>query len=164
MDAAGHLSVWTVVLRLSVAALCGAIVGFDREVEGHDAGIRTHLLLAVGSALFGVVSVGAFTMFFAQRNDSNFTVDPSRIASYVAAGVGFLGAGAIVKRDDRVRGLTTAASIWVVAAVGLAAGLGFWSGALTATVITFIALVAERPLKALARRLQRQHPSSDRTS
>lgn len=142
-------------LRLGAAAAFGAVVGFEREVQGHDAGARTHLLLALGAAIFGVLSVGAFDGLITNRGASNVTVDPSRIASYVAAGVGFLGAGAILKREDRVIGLTTGASLWTVAAIGLAAGLGFWPAAVIGTVIALLALVAEAPIGRLAARLAR---------
>src|SRR5579884_724343 len=143
----GHVSLASTALRLGAAALFGAIVGLEREFDRHDAGVRTHLLLGLGSALFGLLSVGAFSAFLAPRNSTDISFDPSRIASYVAAGIGFLGGGAIMKRSEGVKGLTTAASLWVVAAVGLAAGLGFWSGALIATGIAFVALVAEEPLR-----------------
>jgi putative Mg2+ transporter-C (MgtC) family protein len=149
------LSVVETMLRLGAAAAFGAVIGFEREVDGHDAGVRTHLLLALGSALFGAISVGAFASFITNRNATNITVDPTRIASYVAAGVGFLGGGAILKRPDRVKGLTTASSLWVVSAVGLAAGLGFWSGAVVGTVITVVVLVAERPTRRLVSSLRR---------
>lgn len=152
--AAGHVTWGETALRLVAAAVFGGIVGFEREVDGHDAGIRTHLLLALGAAIFGVVSVGAFGGFLAHRNDTNVAFDPSRIASYVAAGVGFLGGGAILKHADRVRGLTTAASLWVVAAVGLGAGVGFWPAAVIGSAIATVALVAERPLRSLVFRVR----------
>lgn len=110
------------------------------------------MLLALGAAVFGVLSVGAFASFAAVRATTDVSMDPTRIASYVAAGVGFLGGGTILKEGDRVRGLTTAASLWTAAAVGLASGLGFWPGALIATGIAVFTLVAERPLRAVARR------------
>ena len=150
-----NLTAGTTALRLGGAALFGAVIGFEREVDGHDAGLRTHVLLALGSALFGTLSVGAFGQFVLPRNSTDLSIDPTRIASYVAAGVGFLGGGAILKRTDRVRGLTTAASLWVVAAVGLAAGLGFWAGAMIATGIAMLVLVAEFPLRRVTAKLHR---------
>src|SRR5579884_2809490 len=96
-----HLTPGTTALRLGAAALFGAVIGFEREVDGHDAGLRTHVLLALGSALFGALSVGAFGEFVAPRNATDLSIDPTRIASYVAAGVGFLGGGVILKRSDR---------------------------------------------------------------
>jgi putative Mg2+ transporter-C (MgtC) family protein len=141
------------VSRLAVAALAGAVIGFEREVDGHEAGVRTHLLLALGSGLFGLISVAAFHGFVTDANANNVSFDPSRIASYVVAGVGFLGAGTIVKRGDRVRGLTTAASLWVAAAVGLAAGLGYWVGVVAVSLLALIALLVERPVRGMTRRL-----------
>jgi putative Mg2+ transporter-C (MgtC) family protein len=146
-----HLSAGTVAARLLVAAASGLAVGLERETDGHEAGARTHLLLALGSALFGVLSVGAFADLTGSKN---ITVDASRIASYVPAGVGFLGAGTILKKSDRVHGLTTAASVWVVAATGLAAGLGMWSATVVGTLIAVAALVADRPIHGLSRRLR----------
>src|SRR5438128_565254 len=142
MDVAAHITLLDTVARLGAAALFGAIVGFQREVDGHDAGVRTHLLLALGAAMFGLISIGGFDHFLTDRNATNVTVDPTRIASYVAAGIGFLGGGAILKRDDGVRGLTTAASLWVVASIGLAAGLGFWAPAAVGTAVATVALLA----------------------
>jgi putative Mg2+ transporter-C (MgtC) family protein len=102
-------------------------------------------LLALGAALFGVVSVGAFDSFVTD-DATNVRVDVTRIASYVAAGVGFIGGGAILKHAGTVRGITTATSLWTASAVGLAAGLGAWVGAVTATAIALIALAALKPL------------------
>ena len=148
----GHLTLAVTSLRLGAASLFGGVIGLQREMDGHDAGMRTHILLALGAAVFGALSVGAFDAFFAPRNSTDVSLDPTRIASYVAAGVGFLGGGVIMKRDEGIRGLTTAASLWVVSAVGLAAGLGFWPGAIVATGIAVIVLVAERPLRRLVLR------------
>jgi putative Mg2+ transporter-C (MgtC) family protein len=150
-----HLTAASTALRLGAAALFGAVIGFEREVDGHDAGLRTHVLLALGSALFGALSVGAFGQFVLPRNATDLSIDPTRIASYVAAGVGFLGGGAILKRTDRVKGLTTAASLWVAAAVGLSSGLGFWSGSLIASGIAIVVLVADWPLRKLMARVRR---------
>ena len=141
-----------VVVRLLVATALGAGIGLEREIDGKDAGMRTHALLALGAALFGVVSSGAFGDFVVVGSSTNVQVDVTRIASYVAAGVGFLAGGAIVRQPDRVRGLTTAASLWSVAALGLAAGLGFWVGAVAATIITLLMLLLERPLVSLRSR------------
>lgn len=140
------LDVWEVVLRLGVGALLGGAVGLEREFAGQDAGFRTHLLLSVGAALFGAISVGAFDDFVAEGGSTNVTVDVSRIASYVAPGVGFIGGGAILKHRGTVRGITTATSLWTAAAVGLACGVGFWVGAAVATAIALIALAVLKPL------------------
>ena len=156
-----HLTAASTALRLGAAALFGAVIGFEREVDGHDAGLRTHVLLALGAALFGAMSVGAFGEFVLPRNATDLSIDPTRIASYVAAGVGFLGGGAILKRTDRIKGLTTAASLWVVSAVGLAAGLGFWSGSLIASGIALAALVADWPLRKVMARVRRSRVTQD---
>jgi putative Mg2+ transporter-C (MgtC) family protein len=148
-----------VVVRLVVATGLGACIGLERELDGKDAGMRTHALLALGAALFGLLSVGAFGDFVAVRETTNVQVDVTRIASYVAAGVGFLAGGAIVKSADRVHGLTTATSMWSVSALGLAAGLGFWIAAVVASVITLLMLLAEKPLDALRLRKRQRSVS-----
>jgi putative Mg2+ transporter-C (MgtC) family protein len=148
-----ELSVIDMVGRLLLAALLGALIGAEREVSGQDAGLRTHLMLALGAGLFGLVSVGAWDHFYATANETNYRVDVTRVASYVAAGVGFLGGGTILKQAGGVRGLTTAASLWVAAAIGLACGVGFWIPAVTATGTALLSLVALRPLRTLVRRI-----------
>jgi putative Mg2+ transporter-C (MgtC) family protein len=149
------LSEWEIIGRLLLAAALGASIGVEREIDGQDAGFRTHLILALGAALFGVISVGAWEGFIDSRNPT-VSVDPSRVASYVAAGIGFLGGGAILKHAGGVKGLTTASSLWIAAAVGLAAGLGLWAAALTATVIGLLSLAALRPVSSMVRRAGRR--------
>jgi putative Mg2+ transporter-C (MgtC) family protein len=148
-----NLSEWEIVGRLLLAAALGAALGAEREADGQDAGLRTHLMLALGAAVFGVVSVGAWDAFVTERSATNVQVDVTRVASYVAAGIGFLGGGAILKQAGGVRGLTTAASLWVAAAVGLAAGVGAWVAASTATVAALVSLAALRPVRGVIRRL-----------
>jgi putative Mg2+ transporter-C (MgtC) family protein len=150
----GHVSHLEAIARLAAAGGLGALIGFEREVDGHEAGVRTHSLLALGAALFGLLSVSAFSGFVMPRNDTNVTLDVSRIASYIPAGIGFLGGGVILKRHNRVKGLTTAASLGVVSAVGLAAGLGAWLAACAAAAICLLGLLAERPLALLMGRLR----------
>ena len=117
-------------LRLLMAAALGAIIGFQRERAGKPAGIRTHSLICLGSALFAVASALGFV-----------DADPSRIAAGIVAGIGFLGAGAILRtREGIVAGLTTAASIWVVAGIGVAAGAGMYLIAAAVTVIVLVIL------------------------
>ena len=118
-------------IRLLVAAVLGALVGLEREIHEHPAGMRTHLLVSLGSAGFTVLSIAAFPAPGA---------DPARIAAQIVSGVGFLGAGAILKEGATIRGLTTAASLWAVAAVGMAAGAGAWVVAVTITAISIISL------------------------
>lgn len=138
---------YEVVLRLAAGAVLAGLVGIEREWAGQDAGFRTHLLLGLGAAVFGVVSVGAFDDFIvSSASSTNVRVDVTRIASYVAAGVGFIGGGAILKHAGAVRGITTAASIWAAAAIGLSAGLGMWSATGAATAIAILALALLRPV------------------
>lgn len=138
--------------RLVLAALLGGLLGAERELDGQDAGFRTHLLLALGAGLFGAVSVGAFDGFIDDSGDTNVRVDVTRVASYVAAGIGFIGGGAILKHRGTITGVTTATSLWTTAAVGLAAGLGFWLGALATAALALIALWALQPFSAWLQR------------
>ena len=114
-----------VLFRLAVAAGLGAAIGLERELDEKAAGLRTHMLVSLGSALFTMVGAYGFEDFAR----GGVTIDPSRIAAQVVTGIGFLGAGVIFRQGFTIRGLTTAASLWVVAAVGMAAGAGFWKGA-----------------------------------
>ena len=131
-----------VLLRLFVAAALGGAIGVERELRERQAGLRTHLVVCLGSALFTLVSSYGFANFGAR-------VDPTRIAAQIVTGIGFLGAGAIIRQGLSVRGLTTAASLWLVAAIGMAAGAGYWDAALIAT---FGALITLGPLRVVAYR------------
>src|SRR5206468_4649217 len=122
------LSDFHVLLRLGVAALLGGAIGVERELRDREAGIRTHLLVSLGSALFTIISAYGFHEFLA-TGASVVRADPTRIAAQIVTGIGFLGAGAIIRQGLSVRGLTTAATLWVVAAIGLAAGAGYYSAA-----------------------------------
>ncbi len=115
-----------------MASLLGAAIGFEREVHAHPAGMRTHLLVSLGSAAFTVLGI----FFFAAGTGT----DPSRIAAQVVSGIGFLGAGAILKYGSTVRGLTTAASLWATAAVGMAAGAGAWVAAVVTSALIIFSL------------------------
>ncbi|MDQ1395335.1 MAG: putative Mg2+ transporter-C (MgtC) family protein [Acidimicrobiaceae bacterium] len=131
------------ILRILLAALLGGLIGLEREIAGHPAGLRTHISVALGAALFGVLSAYGFNHFDVPRNDTVFQVDVTRIASQIVVGVGFLGGGAILKEGATVRGLTTAASLWVTAAIGLAVALGSFGPALAtegALLGTFVLL------------------------
>ena len=130
--------------RLIVAAALGGLVGAEREIHGHPAGIRTHMLVALGSGIFTVLSIHGF----GQGPGSG--IDPTRIAAQVVSGIGFLGAGAILKDGVVIRGLTTAASLWATAAVGMAAGAGEY---VIAGASAGIILVSLWPINALAERL-----------
>ena len=129
--------VWTFILRLALATLLGAIIGFEREYHAKEAGIRTHLLVALGACLFMILSVYGFD-FMLDRDHVSF--DPSRIASQVVTGIGFIGAGTIILQKQMVRGLTTAAGLWVTAAIGLACGNGMFIVAAVTTVIVLVSL------------------------
>jgi len=130
--------------RLVLAALLGSVIGFERERMNWAAGLRTHMLVCVGSALMMLVSAFGFADVLGEKN---VVLDPSRIASQVVSGIGFLGAGSILLRGEIVRGLTTAASLWSVAGIGLAVGGGMYTAALGATVIIFVILAGVKPLE-----------------
>ncbi|MCZ7527522.1 MAG: MgtC/SapB family protein [Acidimicrobiia bacterium] len=144
------LDTWEMVGRVALAALLGGAIGVEREIGAQPAGFRTHVVLCLGAALFGLISVHAFDPF-ATGGDTNVQVDVSRVASQVVVGVGFLGGGAILKERGAIRGLTTAASMWVTAAIGLAVGLGYWQAGLTVTIATLIALVVLRWVRRVLR-------------
>lgn len=146
-----ELSNAQVVVRVLVAIALGGAIGIDREIDGQAAGFRTHVLVCVGAALFGMISVYAFDPFVAARNETNVNIDITRVASNVVVGIGFLGGGAILKYGATARGLTTAASMWVTAAIGLAIGIGYlWAG-VTVTIAALAALVAFRYVRSWIR-------------
>jgi putative Mg2+ transporter-C (MgtC) family protein len=130
------------VVRLVVATLIGAVIGLEREVHGSDPGMRTHALVALGAALFTVAGGYGFA-------DARNAVgsDSTRIAAQVAAGIGFIGAGAVLRSGGSVRGLTTAATLWLAAAAGVAAGAGIYVAVAAATLLTLIVLVGLRVAK-----------------
>src|SRR3954447_9381194 len=147
------------LLRLVVAAALGAAIGFERELRDREAGMRTHLLVALGSCLFTLVSAYGFNEFLVQGG-SVVRADPSRIAAQIVTGIGFLGAGAIIRDGLSVRGLTTAASLWIVAAIGMSTRAGYYAAAIDATALTLLALW---PLRILAYRLlERMRPDETR--
>jgi putative Mg2+ transporter-C (MgtC) family protein len=141
-----------VVLRIVVAVLLGAAIGLERELTGQMAGLRTHITVALGAALFGLVSAYSFSEFIQERAATNYQVDVTRIASNVVMGIGFLAGGVIIKHGASVRGLTTAASIWVTAAVGLGVGLGSYFMAVAATVALIMTLALLRAPRRWLRR------------
>jgi putative Mg2+ transporter-C (MgtC) family protein len=135
-----------ILLRLAVAAALGGAIGLERELRERDAGFRTHMLVAVGSALFTLVSAYGFHDFLV-KGGAEVRTDPTRIAAQIVTGIGFLGAGAIIRQGLSVRGLTTAATLWVVAAIGLSSGAGYyWAAVLT----TALALILLGPLRIAA--------------
>lgn len=142
MDAAPPvLSLGELILRIAVAGALGGLVGLEREFSDQPAGFRTHILVSFGSALFTMAGAYGVAEFF-EDGGANIRYDPTRIAAQVVTGIGFLGAGAILRQGVTVRGLTTAASLWVTAAIGLAVGLGYIEGALAVSVGTIIVLYA----------------------
>lgn len=129
--------IWDFVWRLVLAAIFGTIIGLDREYREKEAGFRTHLLVSLGSALMMIVSQYGFSEILTHDGVS---LDPSRIAAQVVSGIGFIGAGTIIFNHQIVRGLTTAASLWATAGIGLTAGAGMSWLALAATILTLVAL------------------------
>jgi putative Mg2+ transporter-C (MgtC) family protein len=130
---------WDVLVRLLVAAGLTGAIGLERELRERAAGLRTHMLVGVGAALFTIVSAYGWGDF-EFSTASGVVFDPTRIAAQIVTGIGFLGAGAIIRQGLTVRGLTTAASLWIVAAIGMAAGAGYYSAALIATGIVLVGL------------------------
>ena len=146
MSSIPALSGWDALLRLVVAAALGGAIGIEREIRDREAGIRTHLLVSLGAGLFTIVSAYGFHEFLTS-GASVVRADPTRIAAQIVTGIGFLGAGAIIREGLSVRGLTTAGSLWVVAAIGMASGAGYYWPAVVATVLTIFALW---PLRLIA--------------
>jgi putative Mg2+ transporter-C (MgtC) family protein len=127
-----------------MAALLGSVIGFERERLNWAAGLRTHMLVCVGASLMMMVSAFGFADALTQKN---VVLDPSRVAAQVVSGIGFLGAGSILLRGEVVRGLTTAASLWSVAGIGLAVGGGMYIAAFGATIIILVILAGVKPLE-----------------
>ena len=137
-----------IIIRLVLAFVLGGLIGFERELHGRAAGLRTHILVCLGSSLIMLTSMH---MFYLYREVA--TIDPARIAAGVITGIGFLGAGTIIRFKASVRGLTTAASLWAVAGVGLAIGSGFYLGAyVTSAIVLFVLFFLTRLEKALVRK------------
>src|SRR6476619_4258607 len=145
--------------RVAVAAGLGGAVGVERELREREAGFRTHLLVSVGSCLFTLVSAYGFHEFLVGGGNV-VRADPTRIAAQIVTGVGFLGAGAIIRQGFSVRGLTTAATLWVVAAIGMASGAGYYSAAVITTALVLFSLW---PLRIVAFQVMtRYRPATDR--
>ena len=129
------ISEWELLLRLVLSCILGGIIGYERQSRRKSAGLRTNVLVCLGSCLIMVMSVEMY-----QEVEGKTNADPARLAAQVVSGIGFLGAGAIMKEGLSVTGLTTAACLWVVAGVGLAVGAGFYAGALISTALVFVTL------------------------
>lgn len=134
-----ELTEWEGLIRVTIAAVLGGIIGIERELRAKEAGLRTNMLVAMGAALFTISSI-QLSEFYLDWNGS-IRYDPSRIISTIVSGVGFLGGAVIFKTEQRVRGVTTAASIWVVTGVGVAVGAGFYLTAIGSTVLIVIVLL-----------------------
>lgn len=146
------------ILRLALAAVLGAVIGFEREWRDRTAGLRTHMLVCLGSAVFTIVSAYGFSEWYSSvpsMERSTVVSDPTRIAAQIVTGIGFLGAGAIFRSDDGVRGLTTAASLWMMAAIGLACGAGYYELAVASTVLMLLILVALRQVSGRIKAMNR---------
>ena len=141
MNYADSQEIWSLLGRILLSALLGGLLGFERDVHGRGAGLRTHLLVSMGACVFMVLSthVESFGVAIGAPGFSRVT-DPARIAAQVVTGIGFLGAGVIIKEGLSIRGLTTAACLWVAAAIGMASGVGFFSIAVATTVVALLSL------------------------
>jgi len=141
------LTLWEIIKRIICAFVLGAVIGLEREKKGRSAGLRTHILVCMGSCLIMLVSLYMYELF-----KDKTTLDPARIAAGVVTGIGFLGAGTIIRSQEGIRGLTTAASIWISSAIGLAVGCGFYEVALFSTFLVFLTLAF---LKKIEKKLER---------
>jgi putative Mg2+ transporter-C (MgtC) family protein len=155
---APELELWEGLLRLGLAAVLAGVIGIERELREQEAGLRTHMLVCVGATMFMLVGVYGWSDY-RLGNDIGVVVDPSRVASYVVSGIGFLGAGAIIRHGINVRGLTTAASLWVVAAIGVSVGAGMYVLAIATTALVLLALW---PLSQVKRLLEGKSDESRR--
>ncbi|WNR43116.1 MgtC/SapB family protein [Paenibacillus roseipurpureus] len=156
MSAAGvwQISHMDLILRMVLAVVLGGLIGLEREWNNHAAGFRTHILVCLGSATIMLLSEYGFSDFV---NEANVRIDPSRLAAQVVSGIGFLGAGAILRNGNVIKGLTTAASVWLVAAIGLSVGAGFITGALVCTFLVLVSLYTLNKLEKHILRHRRTH-------
>lgn len=150
-----RLSDYELVARLLLAGVLGALVGFEREWREQNAGLRTHMLVCIGSTVFTLVSAYGFSEFFTQERNS-IVQDPGRIAAQIVSGIGFLGAGAILRSGFAVKGLTTAASLWAMAGIGMAVGAGMYVLAIACTIIIIFVLLVLRKLSSKLHSLSRK--------
>jgi putative Mg2+ transporter-C (MgtC) family protein len=138
--------------KLLLAAILGAIIGLEREIHGRPAGFRTHLLVSLGACLYVITSIHFYTVFGNFSGTQPVGVDPGRVAAQVVAGIGFLGAGAIIREKYSVRGLTTAACLWIAAAIGVACGVGLFGISIVVAILSLLSLML---LKKVELRLTR---------
>jgi putative Mg2+ transporter-C (MgtC) family protein len=138
--------------KLLLAALLGAIIGLEREIHGRPAGFRTHLLVSLGSCLYVITSVHFYTLFGNFSGNQPVGVDPGRVAAQVVTGIGFLGAGAIIRERFSVRGLTTAACLWIAAAIGVACGVGLFGISVVVTILSLLSLLLLKKVESMLTR------------
>ncbi|MDD5653660.1 MAG: MgtC/SapB family protein [Candidatus Omnitrophica bacterium] len=136
------LNDWQIILRMVLSVILSGFVGLERQMQRRHAGLRTHILVCMGSCLIMLTSLYVFDIY-----KNIVALDPARIAAGVITGIGFLGAGAIIRAQEGVKGLTTAASLWVVAGIGLAVGCGFYSAAITTTFLALVVLFVLRRME-----------------
>lgn len=150
------LSELTILGRIGLALMLGLLLGLEREAKGHEAGLRTHILVCIGACLFTLAGTFGLPVEGIRPYAPVLRSDVSRVASQIVVGIGFLGGGTILQQRNTVRGLTTAANLWVAAAIGLSCALGFYLGAVVVTVIVIACLLFLKPLEvwiaALGRR------------
>jgi putative Mg2+ transporter-C (MgtC) family protein len=155
------ISDWTVLVRILVAVALGGVVGIERELRDQPAGFRTHMLVSLGACLFTLVGAFGFETVAGSGPSETVRADVTRIASQVVVGIGFLGGGTILRHGSTVRGLTTAASLWVTAAIGLAVGMGFYFGATAAAILAVVALAGLKPIGKRFTRGRREEDPPD---
>lgn len=154
-----ELGTGELLLRLGLVVLLCGVLGLEREARGREAGLRTHILVGLGAALFTLVSAYGFEDFAGQgAGPGRQSYDPTRIAAQVVSGIGFLGAGVILRQEGVVRGLTTAAGLWVAAAIGMGAAAGFYVGTVATAAFALVALTLFRPVRELLADERRQRP------
>jgi len=141
-----------IALKLLLAALAGGIIGFEREMHGRPAGLRTHLLVTLGACLMMIVSEAFFLKYGGEGASSAVRLDPSRTAAQIITGIGFLGAGVILKEGINIRGLTTAASLWVVAGLGMAFGMGLFGPGVMAALLALFSLFFLKKLEPVIKK------------
>ncbi len=144
-----HAIPWDLIARILVGSFLGALLGLERGIHGQAAGLRTHILVSTGSAVFMILSINVANFGVPILPEITRVTDPGRIAAQIVTGIGFLGAGAIIKDGFTIRGLTTAASLWITAAIGMAAGAGFFFIAFITTMIALFSLVVLHNIEKL---------------
>lgn len=140
---------WEYLLKILITLVCASIIGAEREYTGKAAGLRTFILVGLGACIFAIVSYEIPKLFSAFDNEAILRIDPARIAAQIVVGIGFLGAGIIIFQEskERVKGLTTAAGLWLVAALGMAIGFGFYILPVVCAVLAFVVLTGFRSIE-----------------